>query len=270
MVKTLNQDVTPRKGVSQTKPIGIAFYLKLASSIFIAFLVVYTLAPGWRSSLIAEDQLVENLTSLVCLVAFLGAAFQTSRLRRGSGRRLGIWVAIAALIAFLDEVSFGVRFFGVSPIQMESGYQVDGVHDVIGILKSVTSRTLYNLQTQVNPDVYAWISKGLKVALPIALALGLFWVFKKHHSRLRKLMVGIRQHRPSQIALASLGLAVLAQVPDTLELHIGVLSFVEEIFELNAAVGLLLTGFALRQERRREEQAIARAEYAQRDEISIS
>ena len=86
--------------------------------------------PATRPYLVGEDQIIENLSALFFFASFV---FALVLLRQHTvRRRLLIFVAVLALAAFLDEVSFGGRIIGVEfPIYF--GTPFDGIHDVVAI-----------------------------------------------------------------------------------------------------------------------------------------
>lgn len=233
------------KGVaSWLEQADLPVYLKLASLVFIGFFLIYMLVPDWRMHLIAEDQFVENLTSVVCLLASIVGLSKMFRLRHHRGWRLCCFITTLSLIAFLDEVSFGIRLFGWKPITTDSNYKIDGLHDFIDIAKIKAVSTFHTIWTQINGAVGEWISTGFKVALSIVVVVGLLWAFKQYRRVLGKFTV-IHESPAYGIVAASVVLAAMAQIPEMIHYEVLFTVFLEEVFELNAAIGLLLAGLAL-------------------------
>lgn len=83
-----------------------------------------------------EDGLIENLTACLYLFGAVNGAFHYVRQRQKSW--LLLIVATLSAVAFLDEMSFGERHFGVSPIMTEN-HKIDGVHDLMTPLMELTS-----------------------------------------------------------------------------------------------------------------------------------
>jgi hypothetical protein len=94
-------------------------------------LVLYLLAPRLRGPLFGEDRLVETITALFFLAAFIiGVAFLIAH-RSRRYRVLQLIASSLALLGFLDEISFGARLFGWSMPEMLGGGQFDGAHDLV-------------------------------------------------------------------------------------------------------------------------------------------
>ncbi len=96
----------------------------------LALSAIYGFFPFLRHFIAGEDRVVENLSALFFLAAFV---FALVLLRQKKARRRPlIVVAALALVGFLDEISFGGRIIGVEfPIYF--GTPFDGIHDVVAI-----------------------------------------------------------------------------------------------------------------------------------------
>ena len=89
--------------------------------------------PDLRDAILAEDRLVEWASVLACYAAF---AVGVLRARGPEGRDLLLTaVAWAALVAGLDELSFGERLLGWEPPEV-MGTRLDAVHDLLRIAKT--------------------------------------------------------------------------------------------------------------------------------------
>ncbi len=107
----------------------LAVILLVAAS-DIALMVLYAL--GWRArSIFGEDRALEMTTAFLFLAAWVVGLLHL--LRQGA-RHYPVLLPAAAslgLLGFLDEVSFGARYFGWSMPEMPGGGEFDGAHDLV-------------------------------------------------------------------------------------------------------------------------------------------
>ena len=78
-----------------------------------------------------EDGPVEAASAMIFVVA-AAAGFMRAAVARGRGGPLLTFLSVAALIAALDELSFGARHLGWEP-HVLAGVPIDGVHDFLTI-----------------------------------------------------------------------------------------------------------------------------------------
>lgn len=181
--------------------------------------------PGVMDPHFVEDRTIEVLSALT----FLGAALLTIRaVRPLSGLQRGgvLAVGLVCFLAFLDEMSFGQRVFGLEAPEI-LGVEFDAIHDVTSVIQ---------------------VAVGSEIALALLLLLcgvGLFAV-----KRLRQHQGGVRSERqgvPWVLVYFAILSVAAAQI---LDMYIGPLrhpvvkaSGAEELLEFSAA--LLLLGFML-------------------------
>ena len=180
--------------------------------------VVYVWSPTYRHYLVAEDSLVENLSAALYLLSFFLALLFLKE--RKNHRRLLVLVAAAGLLGFLDEISFGGRIFGFSPLQM-SGVPIDAIHDLFALAYRKYSPLLV----------------GISVVLLIA-SVG-YW------SKLTATARSIIRQPHSLLFLFSVASIAVALVIDLPLINYGPFVMLEELLEMHAAVALCLCCFSL-------------------------
>jgi hypothetical protein len=187
-------------------------------------LVLYLLAPRLRNPLFGEDRLVETITSLLFLAAFIvGVAFLIAY----SARRYRVLLYITSglgLLGFLDEISFGARLFGWSMPEMAAGGEFDGAHDLVILI--------YRLGAEADPLVVAAICASLVLITTLCVLHRYSQVLSLTHRVLTEPAYGL-------FALFVVGVAMAA----VLDLGIGLLRHlgpIEELVEMNAGLALLL------------------------------
>jgi hypothetical protein len=184
-------------------------------------LLLYLRAPQWRRRLFVEDGIIETTTALLFLAAsILGLVFWIT------GSRAYRWLLAVAsglgLLGFLDEISFGARFFGWSMPEMRGGGEFDGAHDLVIVLARSGSHSA--------PITIAMI--GIAI-----LGLGL-WCARRWYAHLRSLTHNIVSD-PAYTAMALfVGGVAIATIVDLDIGLLGRLGPVEETLEMNAAVAL--------------------------------
>jgi len=208
----------------------------------------------YRYLLIEEDALVENLTAIFFLLAFvLGLSFFFKLRRRRVHWSLAM-LAFVALIGFLDEISFGERLFNLS-MPVWGGVQLDAVHDVVELVYK-----------NISPGLIL-IAGGILASLGAALTL---WVFAKNTGGIKPSQV---LWSPSFYFVLLFTFFIAAAV--LIDLHLfrsRVLFSLEEVFELNAALALFFFSFSLYESARDQAEGPGRtpAEEVKRTEAATS
>lgn len=179
------------------------------------------LMPSARPLLLQEDGIIE-MASVACLAAAVFVAIATSIIR--GDLRLPILVAgLLGLAELMDETSFGSRLFGFQPPALYGGGELDGFHDLLILA--------YRLLRDIDP-VLSWIWAGLL----LATSLGLIMLALSQSGR------GTGENRSwladHVLIILHASLIGLAQVIDVAT-ESKVLSAMEEVLELNAALTLL-------------------------------
>jgi len=234
--------------------LDLAFYLVLVAAITLSLAIVDLAFPSVGKMLVSEDHLVENLTAIAAFTAFAIALGRYFQLHQAVSRRIALALAAIALIVCLDEISFGHRLIGFHLPTTEAGFRVDGVHDVIVLTKSWMSQGLAVLRQSLSPAHYAGIVAGLKGAIACLFLGGFIKLLWGRYSPLMRLLQRVRQQPLYQILFAAAALVAIAQMADIFELQQSFLVFLEEVLELNAALGLVVASVRLQRYDRRQQQ----------------
>lgn len=120
-----------------------------AGGVVAMVLAALTIGPRF-SRIFREDGPVEWLTALTYAIA---AAVLLRVIRRGAASPLVVIALAYAVVAALDEISFGARLFGWTPPQV-LGTTFDGVHDLLVI----------------GPKLVLWLGWPGRIAVVLAVA----------------------------------------------------------------------------------------------------
>ena len=197
-----------------------------------AYLAVFLLAFSFASSFIIpdllktiskEDHFLENLsTGLLLGTAFFG--FINWKQKRTNTTAIAVYT-ILAIIGFLDEVSFGQRLIGFTP-PMAGGTSLDGFHDLANMFMKIISVNL-----EYHPD-------QTFIILATLLSSFLILIFK-----FRSKIYGVYKHlKKLKLACVALSIALailLSQLLDLKVINLSWSTYLEEILELIAVLGLL-------------------------------
>lgn len=116
-----------RKVALSTKRVFWVTCIALSAGVGIVWLCV----PGAHDQLLEENQFVENLTAAVFAVAAVTGFLALCRVPRGASLWQHSLIPLLALLAFLDEVSYGLNLFWPEhEVPTLWGYPFDGVHDL--------------------------------------------------------------------------------------------------------------------------------------------
>lgn len=183
--------------------------------------IIYFWIPEYVHLIVEEDHLVENLSAFFYLTAgFLGLwAMKKNR----NWKMLSLGVAVLGFIGFLDELSFGDRFFELNfPALLD--WEVNSAHDLVavGYLFFEDIFGLYGLIILVI---------GLVVTAGIAL-----YLYQKKYS-LTKIIGYTHKTLPGKY-LILFCFFILAAILIDLKEHATSRAITEEMFELYAAVAL--------------------------------
>lgn len=200
---------------SQVWVLGCA--LAAVSAVTVVATLTTILDPDIRPLLLQEDGIIEMASAIFLLMVVFGSFVSIVTW----GLRLPF--LLAGLVGFaelMDETSFGSRLFGFEPPPLYGGGQLDGFHDLL----IVAYRLLGNLNSGL-----AWLWVGLLLAGSIgALSFALYQAAKSFHGR----TTWVFGHC---LIFLHFGFIGMAQVIDAAtSSHI--LSAIEEVFELNAAI----------------------------------
>jgi hypothetical protein len=196
------------------------------------FAAVYYSYPQIRTSIIAENELIENFTALTFLLAFVvgGVQLLRSRLSRRQWGLLAL-VPVLGLVGFLDEISFGENLAAVEmPRVGESDTKIDGAHDVFDLL--------YNEMRM--GTMWAW---GVTL-LAAAVGAGALYHFRRwlKPENLREFLTRYPAFQFLAVAFGFLAVAIFIDLDHNRRT---VMYFFEELFELNAAIAILFAAIAI-------------------------
>jgi hypothetical protein len=195
----------------------------------ISALGLYILLPDYRSYLLREDSLVENISVLLFLISFFVGLYISQKSK--TNRKVPIILSAVSLLGFLDEISFGERLFHLD-MPVIRGVKIDAAHDIFYLVFKeiliVSSAHRY----------YAVLV--ILISLLIATLLLL-----KYRSNLLKIYNYITSAPPLILAMFFVLLVFLALIIDLHILRSPVLFMLEELFEMNAALALLICGLSL-------------------------
>ena len=148
-------------------------------------------------------------------------------------RKLHALIPVAGLIGFLDELSFGERVFGFTPPTLY-GIDIDATHDLVRVAAPIVE----------NDPAF--------ILVPVVAALiGAYLLFRKRSRR--NAVIAYKNWRalwaypPAKLSIISLIMLVLAIVLDLPSVfRIPGSQAIEEVLELNAAIGLAFAAFSIR------------------------
>jgi hypothetical protein len=205
------------------------FFRVIVLSMAISY-AAYFLAPqAVRKLMVGETSPAEILTSILALSAAVtgGRALLFRRGRRYP--RPACMIPLFALFFFLEEISYGGIYFHFSYPQVQ-GYVLHSFHD----LWPAYYRAL------VHGD--AVLGYGILSAAMIAALPGVMVINRRYGKRLA---AWFRDHPCYFYFAIALGLAVIAQVFDLDLWRLQIIRLTETLLEMNAAVALLFSAFAM-------------------------
>jgi|GEM_PF-2206149 len=195
----------------------------------IAVMVIAAMLPvdqiaGAEAVLFSEDGIVEGASAAAYAFA---AALAGYALYTGARKDKAILVVISllSLICFLDEISWGARIFELQPPEMRGGIAFDGMHDVIMLIERW-------LQTRTADSQFLILT---------AVASGFFVLSFHYRARMARLIAWFNATAIRHYLGLSLLLLIFSVLLDLL--HGVVLTRLEELAELFAAVSMALAGF---------------------------
>ena len=214
------------------------FNILIFSFLFIVF-------PNLRSIFIYEDNFVENLSAILFFISFFVGLIILARFRKARLRKIHyhpgyIAIPILGLIGFLDEISFGERLFGFEVPEVY-GAKVASFHDAVDSVDHMLYRSI---------KYGDYLLLFLTLAVLIAALFGIIKLVRRYRKYLRfdRILDFSKKHLPFRFLLISLGFILVAMMIDfdIVGDHKAVpFMFVEEIFEMNAALTLLFGSLAI-------------------------
>ena len=209
-------------------------------SVFALFVVLITVLfatlrivdPVILIDISEEDVLLENLTAGVLFATFCLSSFFHLRCKV----KTNIFFAFATLglIGFLDEISFGRRLLPI-PMPKSHGLTIDGVHDLVHLLKNITRTNL----------TYHPLGTYIVISL-LVIAAGFVW-YKTKKIRQRAINL-FAKYEIRDLVLVIILCIIFSQGIDTFRWNIIYpYQAVEECLELTAAVALLTCSLKCRE-----------------------
>lgn len=206
-----------------------ALFVALIAALFVTLRIA---DPAILVGISQEDVFLENLTAGVlfatfCLSSFLHLKFKVKT-------NIFFAIAILGLIGFLDEISFGRRLLPI-PMPKSHGLTIDGVHDLIHLLKNITRTNL----------TYHPVGTYIVISLSMISVVCAWYKTKIIRQRVINLLA---RYEIFDLALVIIFCIVLSQVVDTFRWNlIHPYIAVEECLELTAAVALLTCALKCRE-----------------------
>ena len=208
-------------------------------SVFALFVVLITVLfatlrivdPVILINISGEDVLLENLTAGVLFATFCLSSFFHLKFKV----KTNIFLAFATLglIGFLDEISFGRRLLPI-PMPKSHGLTIDGVHDLVHLLKNITRTNL----------TYHPLGTYIVISLLVIVAGFVWYKTKKIRQRAINLFA---KYEIRDLVLVIILCIVFSQGIDTFRWNIYPYQAVEECLELTAAVALLTCSLKCRE-----------------------
>lgn len=190
--------------------------------------LAYIFFPEWRPSLQNEGHLVENMSAALYFGSALLGFFMLLRVKEKTTRIVYLVIPFLGLMGFLDEISF---WESVPNIQIPwiGNFKVDSLHDLISIVYRKLAKYKYD---------YFWFYLFLFAFFSVAA----FFIIRRYH---RHFMQALKAYPSYRFVLFSIGFLFVAQIHDMgfIDLEFGV--FLEELFELNGAVGLFFASLSI-------------------------
>jgi hypothetical protein len=204
------------------------FYALFFANVCVSCLI-YTFVPSARSHLSEEDHLIENISALMFAAAFLLSSALLWRPKRQSDIVLLLLIAAVGLVSALDELDWGRRLFGFKLFRA-IGINIGSLHDVF-------QRGYFVILQLGGPVILiaAFASGAALILLSVAL-----WRRKIRYI----IAVGLK-YPPYVLIASSVALILSALVIDLDLVQWTPLFLLEELFEMNAALALLVALLAL-------------------------
>lgn len=201
-------------------------YLTILAGTLLTGSWIHFMLPAWRSHIIIEDCLIENLSALFYLSATAFAII--SRVKRPAFKLLQTALPLLALLAFLDELSFGQRLFNLEAPKL-CGYTIDAIHDLPEV-------GLHQLKSFFYPHQ---LTAFFFLFFSASLALLLLFRFRTELLRLLRLKTYKDCYLYQTLAGFLMCIALSLDIVSTLLFP----KVLEELFEMNAALAVLFCVF---------------------------
>ena len=205
--------------------------------------LIYLLIPALRSPLVAEDQFLENLTAILFFDGFVLGLFFLAQVKNQKYRSILSFIPLASLLGFLDEISFGQRLFSIK-MPVVGGTRIDALHDFTSVAKSQVSQLLHVLSITF-PDIYPLLVSGIKISAVVLVGAGIFALTQKRKKIIASSQKLFQKYPPFQFVLVAASFGLISQLVDLEFVKHHFLVFIEELFEMNLALSMLFSSFAI-------------------------
>lgn len=188
-------------------------------------------------ALIQEGGLIENISAILFVTAFLISLIHWPKIRKEKEARMLGFIGILGLIGFLDEISFGERLFDLTmPVIYE--VKIDGLHDFFYL------GYMY-VKDNVNiPTIY------LVLIVIVGFSI-LSVILLRHKQKLLDFVLSRRVH-PHHLLIGIAGILIFAALIVDLDIiHWQKRSWqrywvlLEEVMEMNAALALVFANLCI-------------------------
>jgi len=212
----------------------VRVYLVIVGITMLAALWGYFWMPNYRGYLLHEDNLIENLTAGLFLISFfIGFLFS---IKSKMHRKALIIVSAISLLGFLDEISFGERLFKLDMPRIYD-VKIDAAHDFFDLAYRIIRRL--SLSATYSTYVILFLLIGIIIVTVLLL---------RHKSILTKIITSTFRKPQYIMALFFTIFVFFSLVIDLDFLHNEVWYLLEELFEMNAALALLVCCLSLREQ----------------------
>lgn len=242
---SIQSQLPVRKGLFNKRSLSqIYIIVTVLNVIFLS--ILWFFFPSTRNALVEENEFLENLTTIFYIDTFLLGLIFIAKLKDRHARKLYLIIPFLGLLAALDEISFGYRMFWFTA-PLIGGVRIDSIHDIF-FMFLVTLRPI--LKQNI---IILLVILGAFVCL---LLVGLIWAIRHPHKvketiqkGLKNIILAFNHYPPLGFLLVAIGYGIVSILLDLDIFVADFLKFFEELIEVNAALTLLFSCFALRSSR---------------------
>lgn len=195
--------------------------------------VVYTLFPDASAYFHGEGTLVENLTALCYLSA--GVLGIVNAVRNRTMRQLSNVIAVLALAAFLDEISFGQFYLKYQPLRI-GDKNIDAIHDIFGLIGKFI---IHGLKDDTIPTLAVIGVVGILVLAFLFVYRAQLWKWAQVNLRTFAFV----------LLICCAGLLFIAEAIDIFFSDFTDLKMLEELFEMCASAAILFSALSIGKDR---------------------
>lgn len=190
--------------------------------------LAYIFFPAWRPSLQNEGHLVENMSAALYFGSALLGFFMLLRVKEKKTRIVYLVIPFLGLMGFLEEISFGESLFNIQ-MPWIGDFKINSLHELIFFALWKLNKHKYD---------YFWLYLFLFAFFSVAA----FFIIRRYH---RHFMQALKAYPSYRFVLFSIGFLFVAQIFDMHIIDLEFDVFLEELFELNGAVGLFFASLSI-------------------------